>query len=331
MEFPEPANDYEASGSKIQRIAIGAGALIVVLLTVIVAIFLTLQDLPSGEDSGETPVVVIAPTETTATTVTPVPLPTFATIIPPTEASDTPVPTPTISPTAQSVEPTATIVEPTLIAPTDTPLPPPSLTPTTIPIDTPQPASDQPAGPTGECQPPAGWTAYVAQIGDTYASLAARTGTTVFELQRVNCPETATLNVGETIYLPGAPASVPSTSTPRPDPERTATPVPLTPEIDEIIPNKVDTSGDKNAIIVVLGQNFNLRRVELRAKSGVPVIALRLREQTPSEVSFEAVIPCTLAVGTYDMIVTNVSGRLAVEEDAVQVEVASLPDSKCDK
>lgn len=329
MEFPEPANDHESSGFNFQRLAVGAGALIVVLLTVVVAIFLTLQDLPpagvEGTPVSGSPTVVAALTATF--TPQPQPLagsPTTPAETEPSSTEEVASPTATASLTPIPVEPTP--VEPTPLPPTHTPLPPPTFTPTALPpapTDTPPPVA--PPAAEGACTPPANWVAYVAQVGDTYSSLATRTGTSVFELQRVNCPETATLSVGETVYLPTAPASVPSTSTPRPDPaEPEATATPTLPEITEVAPRQVDTTGPDPVIITILGKNFRARevefRVELRGVNGAAT--LELRAPSLSDTSFEAIVPPSLPVGTYDLIVTNATDRADIRTNAVEVVAA---------
>ena len=56
MSLPEPSNEFKSNGSNLQRIAIGAATLLVVILTVVIAIFLTLEEeFPADEVVGITP------------------------------------------------------------------------------------------------------------------------------------------------------------------------------------------------------------------------------------------------------------------------------------
>jgi hypothetical protein len=110
------------------------------------AILLTALILPPPPSPLPTPVAFVTPTDTPLPTPkpfdTPPPTPTF---------TNTPLPTPMHNPTPMNTS--------TPIVVTATPLP---VTPS----------------PTGACQPPANWVAYVAQLGDTLNSLATRTNTT---------------------------------------------------------------------------------------------------------------------------------------------------------
>ena len=54
------------------------------------------------------------------------------------------------------------------------------------------------------CTPPAGWTLYVVQPGDSLAGLAAQAGLTVAELQAANCLAGGRLLVGQALFLPVA-------------------------------------------------------------------------------------------------------------------------------
>lgn len=50
--------------------------------------------------------------------------------------------------------------------------------------------------------PPASWFGYLVQPGDRLGDIAARSGTSIQELQRVNCLPTSGINYGTIIYVP---------------------------------------------------------------------------------------------------------------------------------
>jgi LCP family protein required for cell wall assembly len=56
------------------------------------------------------------------------------------------------------------------------------------------------------CIPPSDWGVYPVQQGNTLYSLARRYNTDVEALMRVNCLNTATIFVGQRLYVPGLPA-----------------------------------------------------------------------------------------------------------------------------
>jgi LysM repeat protein len=95
---------------------------------------------------------------------------------------------------------------------------------TTTPTATPT-ATTQPPAPLPQCvvRPPANWTPYLVQRGDTLFSLARQTGTTVGTIRQVNCLGDV-LYYGTTIYLPARPvATPPATVTATPTITPTAT------------------------------------------------------------------------------------------------------------
>jgi LysM repeat protein len=89
---------------------------------------------------------------------------------------------PPVSATAQPVVPTAS----------------PSATPSATKVL-------QTASPTAvSCQAPSGWVVYTVVRGDALAIIARHNGTTVEELQKVNCLGNSTvLHVGDRLYIPG--------------------------------------------------------------------------------------------------------------------------------
>ena len=95
----------------------------------------------------------------------------------------------------------------------------------------------RPSLPACVVQPPAGWSQYQIQRGDTLFSLARSTGTTVATVMQVNCLSSDRINYGTTIYLPARPVAT-ATVTPSLTPtEEIVTPVivvdttPITPTV----------------------------------------------------------------------------------------------------
>ncbi|MBL8154957.1 MAG: LysM peptidoglycan-binding domain-containing protein [Anaerolineae bacterium] len=77
-------------------------------------------------------------------------------------------------------------------------------TPTRTPIP-PTPTPTWTASPIPACSQPPGWIVYVIQRGDTLTSIASASGTTVQNLQEVNCLTNAnSITVSQTIFIPGA-------------------------------------------------------------------------------------------------------------------------------
>ncbi len=316
MSTPTPSANGNEAASSFRRVAIAAGTLIVVILTVVIALFLAAQDLPREEP---TPVAVISPTPTASHT----PVPVLDTLTP------TPVPTdiPSATPTTPSVTTEPTTPPPPPATSTDTPVPP-TITSTSTPLvivvtPTPPPAPP-PEATSGVCQPPPDWVTYEVQPGDTFNSLATRTNTSVFDLQQVNCLDSFTLQVGQIIYLPFTPPTPTVTHTPsptqRPGPTLTRTPTPIRPQIDSVTPNRVDERTAENEVIItVLGKNFRSResgfKVELK---GPQSVVLKLG-QARSDTSFEAIVPPDLPLGNYDLVVTNPNDRAGVKPSAYTI------------
>jgi hypothetical protein len=302
MQLPEPIKEPE-SGSNFQRLAIGVGTLVVVILTVLVAIFLAVQEQPPVE----TPVAVATPSPTLPANLLAPASPTATATLPPATPPETPTSPPEVTEEATRPAPTGT---PTLPPPTFTFTPPP-------PTLTQGPPTLAPA-----CPPPAGWVQYRVEVGDTFASLANRTGTTPLDLQQANCVTSATLQAGELIYLPGTPAAPVATSTARPDPNPTSTGVRIVPRVDSISPSRLDEGFTTPITITVFGDNFAVReagfKVELKGSQGIIPLTLPSRPSV-SETSFEAIVPANLPAGSYDLVVTNASDRAAVRTGALIV------------
>jgi len=103
---------------------------------------------------------------------------------------------------------------PTPFLPTMTLTPSPSATETAVPLPPIPSASPTPLSPVmPSCPPPAGWSIYTVQQGDTLAGLAWRVGSTTPELMQANCLSTGAIHPGQKIYLPPPPSASP---TPRP-------------------------------------------------------------------------------------------------------------------
>lgn len=179
----------------IQRLATSVGALAVVFVTVLVAIFLAGKDLaPAPSDNG------LVPAATTD--------------IPPTGSAiqffvTQGTPTPTVGVAATPLQAQATTTAG--VAATDTP---PVPTATFIPTSTSTPILSGPGRP----QPPAGntcgapmdWVIYWVQANDTLQSLAIRTNTSIYQLRQANCLTDERLYAGQRLYLPFIPAPVPT-------------------------------------------------------------------------------------------------------------------------
>lgn len=306
MSAPEPAPNGNETAPPFQRLAIAAGTLIVVILTVVIAFFLAAQDLPPDEEP--TPIVVqVSPTPfPTNTPVAALPSPTSTAAVPTNTPFLTPTPTETLEPTTTTV-PQATATH-TSIPPTFTPFPTPIPVP---PTPTPIPAEPQ----AGACQPPPSWVAYTVQPGDTLNSLANRTNSSTFELQQANCLETFTLQVGQVLYLPFTPPTPTVTFTPtvtqQPGPTPTRTPTPTEPDIDTVVARQ---SGSE-VIVIVTGRNFRAEDRDFRAELVGPITIPLQLGQTRTSTSFEAraPLPDPLPEGNFDLVVTNPSGRLDIE------------------
>ncbi len=110
--------------------------------------------------------------------------------------------------------------------PTDTP--PPTVTPSLTPTRTPSPTLTQTPTPTVTATgctvtPPAGWTRYTIQAGDTLSALAAARRVSLDDIIRVNCLTNARLIVaGQQLYLP--PGDDPIRFTPAPTQPNVSTP-----------------------------------------------------------------------------------------------------------
>jgi hypothetical protein len=162
--------------------------------------------------------------------------------------------------------------------------------------------------------------------------LATRTGTSVYDLQQVNCLETLNLRVGQTIFLPFVPPTPTVTWTPSPTsppgPTPTRTPTPIAPQIDSVVPNRVDRdTADEEVTITVLGRNFRPNRlgfmIELR---GPATVELQLG-QAYSSISFDAIVPANLPEGTYSLVVTNPDGRAGIRQSAYTIGPATPTDT----
>lgn len=100
------------------------------------------------------------------------------------------------------------------------------------------------------CGPPAWWTRYTVQPGDTMFSLATSRGTTVFAVMNANCLSSSYLIAGKQIYLPPAAAPtdtpIPATATAEPLPTHTprppATDVPTATATTAVTPTATTTA-----------------------------------------------------------------------------------------
>jgi LysM repeat protein len=306
-------NDNDTS-SPVQRLLIGAGTLIVVILTVVGAVFLAMQDVSEqSTPAAQTPatVAVVVPTPETDTPV----------------SSPTPIPTPTITPTSTDSSPSATpsATNPPAAVATNTAVPAPTNTfpppatpvpeqPTATPVP---PPSATPAEMTA-CQPPPNWVSYEVKVGDTLNIISSLTNSSVAELQTVNCLNSFTIRPGDVIFVPFTPPTVtptsppPATPLPRPSPTRTSTPI--APRINTTL---VEIDLNENLVkVFVTGENFRSREQGFRAElQGFTTIPLTLGEARTST-SFEATAPLDeLPLGKYSLVVINPNGELTIREN----------------
>lgn len=307
----EPISNENETSSPLQRILIGIGTLIVIVLTVIAAIFLATQE---DGGPGEETTTIIAQVTATATNTAPLITPSFTPTTPP------PPPPPTSTPTVTPIVPTevpATATPTATTAPLqDTP------TPVVVVVTaTATPSATQQAPTSGCSTTPANWVEYTVQPGDTLNSLAERTNKSVFDLQQGNCLEAFTIQSGQQLFLPIAPP--PKTETPTPRASATATirpqstPTVVAPVVSDVVPDRVDADANLQPVtITVLGRNFRPTesgfRVELRGPQSLQLALGDSRTDT----SFDAIVPANLTLGTYDVIVTNQNGRAGVRESA---------------
>ncbi|NUM48940.1 MAG: LysM peptidoglycan-binding domain-containing protein [Anaerolineales bacterium] len=115
--------------------------------------------------------------------------------------------------------------KPSVFAPLPTDTPAPSL-PTETLVASPLPTLEEPATPTASptiCTPPAGWTIYSVQAGQTLTLLSTATGITVAQLQQGNCMGTSTqIFTGQKLYVP----KLPELPTPSPTSALVTEPIP---------------------------------------------------------------------------------------------------------
>src|SRR5512136_2805987 len=178
-------DDREVGASPWRPVLVGLAAASAVALTVVVALLLALQDLPSGV---QLPTPVVQPSVQPALQFTPF--------------------TPVLGPTATPglILPAATATIPAPLAPTFTPgsKVPPTATmvasPTPLPSPTPFVATLTPLP--QACTPPYGWVGYTVQVGDTLNELAYRYQIGVLQLMQANCLDNQSVYPGQVIFLP---------------------------------------------------------------------------------------------------------------------------------
>ena len=76
------------------------------------------------------------------------------------------------------------------------------------------------------CGPPAGWSPYTVQGGDTLYSLASKRGTTIYQILQANCLVGVSITVGGSLYLPAPLVTATPIPTDTPVPPPTNTPAP---------------------------------------------------------------------------------------------------------
>lgn len=146
-----------------------------------------------------TPTHTPTPLPSATATLTPTPPPT-RTPIPIATATDIPSATPTLTKTPTPV-PTLTFTPTLTLTRTATTVPTPAQTNTPV-----------------VCIAPFGWLIYTVQPGNTLTNIAEASGTTVTELRTANClPATASVRIGDNLYVPRLPLFVTPLPTARPD------------------------------------------------------------------------------------------------------------------
>jgi LysM repeat protein len=112
----------------------------------------------------------------------------------------------------------------------------------------------QPIPTSPPCGPPPGWVYYIVQPGDTLYSIGRARGVSVAQLQIANCLSSTLIRVGQKLYVPNVPTSIPS-STPKPSatatlkPSATWTLIP--PSITPIIPPPSNTPSVPSPTVVI--------------------------------------------------------------------------------
>lgn len=198
MESPGPHAEPEAGAPAWQPILGGLAALIVILLAIMAAAFL----------SREEQLLAAVPSPTATRFV--------VTLAPSAAPSDTPQPSPTSPPASQTPEP----------APTDSVPPTPTLAPTAEPTRAP---TRRPAATARPCFKQTSWPIYLVQHGDTLHNIAVRAATSWQTLTKANCLSNPnSIWVGMALYVPRLPEPAPS-ETPIPGEPPTSTPQPLPP------------------------------------------------------------------------------------------------------
>lgn len=309
MASPGPSIDGNGTTPPFQRIAIAAGTLIVVILTVVIALFLAFQEV-KNEDKEPTAIAgaSLTPTPTQTPPIVPSSSPTQPVVQPPTNTPNPPsVPTNTVEPTVTSPPPPATA--------TNTPVPPPptfTSVPPTLPPVAPTPTQAPAVTVVNGCPLPQNWVVYTVQPGDTLNALAGRTNIGILDLQEANCLDTSTLAVGQTLFLPFAPPTPTVTFTPTPTDQRgptaTYTPTPTNPDISTVTARQ----NGSEIVVFVTGRFFRVDdkdfTVQLVGPTTIPLVLGDARSST----SFEArgTAPDPLPQGTYDLVVINPPGRI---------------------
>jgi len=134
---------------------------------------------------------------------------------PTTQATDTPLVTPSMSPTLTRFSSAPNITQtdtPTLNPPSATPIPP-TVTKTKTAAITPS-----------VCTPPHDWRPYFLKPNDTLEKLAQDYGISVGTLKTGNCLQTDRLEPGSVIFVP---TEIPTKTNPPSKPEPTKTPTPV--------------------------------------------------------------------------------------------------------
>ncbi len=172
----------------------------------------------------------------------------------------------------------------------------------------PPPPPHPPPTPAVTCtSPPADWSIYHVQRGDTLFRLAKSHGTTLDTVISANCLQTTDIYVGQELWLP----TLPATNTPRPV---TATPIPPTSTPRPTAQAPTDTSRPTQA-------PTNTSRPTVQAPSSTPTVAPATLPPT--------VVPVTLtstpdSVSTLEAEPTRLSPSQAPDETNTPIPIAEI-------
>ncbi len=151
--------------------------------------------LPSPQETSIPTSSSLLPSHTSTSELSSTKIPTQTTLPTRTTIASSPTPTLTSTPMVSS---TATSFVTSTPLPTPSPLPPATLAPTV------------PPQPPPECGPPASWTIYIVQPGDTLYRIGQAYSVTVDQLIFANCLVSTTIHAGQQLWVPNVAPQFPT-------------------------------------------------------------------------------------------------------------------------